>query len=70
MLSNGVSGSSGSSLGNLAFAYLKHETVVDTLKPLSLSLDDIEPFHIHTDELSFLVRRCRTFWSNLKLTVI
>lgn len=43
MQSNGVSGSSGSDLGNLAFAYLKHETVVNTFKPLSLTLDDIEP---------------------------
>lgn len=39
---NGLSGSSGSKLGNLAFAYLKHETLVNTLKPASIEIDAID----------------------------
>ena len=42
MRDNGVSGSSGTSLGNLAFAYLKHETIANTFKPESIQLNNID----------------------------
>jgi hypothetical protein len=41
MLDNGVAGSGGTSLGNLAFAYLKHKSVVGTLST-NIALDEIE----------------------------
>jgi hypothetical protein len=39
---NGATGSSGTTLGNLAFAYLKLKTVVDTLRASSITLDQVE----------------------------
>jgi hypothetical protein len=43
MKANGNAGSSGTPLSNLAFAYLKHETLINTLRPLSIKIDEIEP---------------------------
>lgn len=51
MRTNAIAGSSGTALSTLAFAYTKHSSLVNTLKPASIRLSDID--HGIYDQMAF-----------------